>query len=214
MHCLQLNVAKTAWKYSIGDRMEEHQRIRVAKYLDSIGCALDIRAKGQRNPEQKWFSASTFDQFCCGSVASESSQSPGLATNIWAIIERIVDQPASVAPVAAQPPAPARPAPARAPAPSRSRRKRAAPEAGFGEVGSTEQEEDPVRGEHLVLAGLGEEDVSAALTSSEAELKEWVRRRFGNRSEEVLDTMRLWEAYAELHSAWRDPWPDDSASTR
>eukprot|EP00965_Chrysotila_dentata_P085742 2829040-Pleurochrysis_carterae.AAC.1 len=39
--------------------MEEHHRVRVTKYLDSIGCPLDIRAKRQRNPEQKWFSVSS-----------------------------------------------------------------------------------------------------------------------------------------------------------
>eukprot|EP00965_Chrysotila_dentata_P261876 6214393-Pleurochrysis_carterae.AAC.3 len=209
MHCLQLNVAKTAWKYSIGDRMEEHHRIRVAKYLDAINCPLDIRAKGQRNPEQKWFSASSFDQFVCGKQASEASQSPGLATNIWAIIERIYDQPpaqsaASPPPTAAQAPAPSRPAP------SRSRRKRAAPEAGFGQIDSAEQE--PGCGEHLVLHGLGGRE--SILSAQEEELKEFVRTRFGNRGSEVLDTMRLWEAYAELHAAWRDPWTDDSKATR
>eukprot|EP00965_Chrysotila_dentata_P245704 6206722-Pleurochrysis_carterae.AAC.1 len=113
--------------------MEEHHRICVAKYLDVISCPLDIRAKGQRNPEQKWFSASTFDQFVCGKQVSEASQSPGLATNIWAIIERIYDQPPiqSAAPPPSQPP-PA-PPPSHVPAPGRSRRKRTAPETGFAQ---------------------------------------------------------------------------------
>eukprot|EP00965_Chrysotila_dentata_P206666 6183666-Pleurochrysis_carterae.AAC.2 len=54
LHCLQLNNAKTLWKYCFGDRMLEPHRERVAEYLDSIDCALDVRAKaGSRNPEQK-----------------------------------------------------------------------------------------------------------------------------------------------------------------
>eukprot|EP00965_Chrysotila_dentata_P237894 6202182-Pleurochrysis_carterae.AAC.2 len=192
--------------------MEEHHRVKVAKYLDSIGCALDIRAKGQRNPEQKWFAASTFDQFCCGKFASESSQSPGLATNIWAILGRIIDVPV---PAAAQPPAPA-PAPAQqraAPAPSRSRRNRAASEAGFGEVANPELE-DFASGEHLDLKRLGAEDVGASLTSSEAEVGQFVRGRFGNHSEEVLDIMRLWETYAELHAALMLPGATLGPTTR
>eukprot|EP00965_Chrysotila_dentata_P190724 6174057-Pleurochrysis_carterae.AAC.1 len=86
MHCLQLNVAKTCWKYSVGDRMLEQHRARVAEYLDSIDCPLDLRAKGQRNPEQKWFSASSFDQLVLASTSGKG-KSPGLAANIWAIVE-------------------------------------------------------------------------------------------------------------------------------
>eukprot|EP00965_Chrysotila_dentata_P200701 6180126-Pleurochrysis_carterae.AAC.4 len=60
--------------------MEEKHRVRVAKYFDSMGCPLDIRAKGERNPEQKWLSASTFDLFCLEKQDSDGSQSsPGLA---------------------------------------------------------------------------------------------------------------------------------------
>eukprot|EP00965_Chrysotila_dentata_P121466 4015645-Pleurochrysis_carterae.AAC.1 len=91
MHCLQLNIAKTLWKYSFADRMLEPHREKVAAYLDSIGCALDVRAKGSRNPEQKWFSAATVDDFVLGSLHSQTSKSPGLAMNIWALIERVFD---------------------------------------------------------------------------------------------------------------------------
>eukprot|EP00965_Chrysotila_dentata_P014171 470087-Pleurochrysis_carterae.AAC.2 len=66
MHCLQLNIAKTLWKYSFGDRMLEVHRERVAAYLNSIDCPLDVRAKGSRNPEQKCFSAATVDAFVLG----------------------------------------------------------------------------------------------------------------------------------------------------
>ena len=73
MHGLELNVAKTGWKYTIGYRMLEPHREKVADYLASIGCYLDIRAKGTRNPEQKWFSAATFDEFTLGTARCADS---------------------------------------------------------------------------------------------------------------------------------------------
>eukprot|EP00965_Chrysotila_dentata_P141682 4682425-Pleurochrysis_carterae.AAC.1 len=36
LHCLQLNVAKTAWKYSFGNKMDEHARERASEYMESI----------------------------------------------------------------------------------------------------------------------------------------------------------------------------------
>eukprot|EP00965_Chrysotila_dentata_P121870 4028246-Pleurochrysis_carterae.AAC.1 len=30
LHCLQLNVAKTAWKYNYGNKMDEHARTRAS----------------------------------------------------------------------------------------------------------------------------------------------------------------------------------------
>ena len=50
MHCLTLNLMKTLWKYSFGDRMTDGDRELVAEYLSSIGLYLDIRAKGKRDP--------------------------------------------------------------------------------------------------------------------------------------------------------------------
>ena len=47
MHGLELNVAKTGWKYTIGDRMLEPHRERVAEYLNEIDCPLDVREKRQ-----------------------------------------------------------------------------------------------------------------------------------------------------------------------
>eukprot|EP00966_Prymnesium_polylepis_P303710 7015762-Prymnesium_polylepis.1 len=46
LHDLMLNLPKLAWKCSFGDRMTNEQRDLVAEYLESVGCALDIRAKG------------------------------------------------------------------------------------------------------------------------------------------------------------------------
>ena len=57
MHCLELNLMKTLWKYSFGDRMTDGDRELVAEYLTEIGLHLDIRAKGKRDPGQKWLSS-------------------------------------------------------------------------------------------------------------------------------------------------------------
>eukprot|EP00965_Chrysotila_dentata_P088116 2908803-Pleurochrysis_carterae.AAC.1 len=60
-HCLELNLAKVAWRHSFGNRMLPHHRERVAAYWNMIGCPLDIREKGRRDNQQKWFSASSVD---------------------------------------------------------------------------------------------------------------------------------------------------------
>eukprot|EP00965_Chrysotila_dentata_P159808 5279230-Pleurochrysis_carterae.AAC.1 len=88
MHCLELNLAKTAWKHSFGNRMLPHHRERVAQYLYQIGCPLDIRERGKRDSSQKWFTASTFDDFVNGVQGRAKSSSPGFAENIWEICER------------------------------------------------------------------------------------------------------------------------------
>eukprot|EP00965_Chrysotila_dentata_P049645 1646242-Pleurochrysis_carterae.AAC.1 len=72
--------------------MLEPHRERVAAYLDYIACPLDVRAKGSRNPEQKWFSAATVDDFVLGNSLSSNSKSPGLSLNIRALIEQVFDQ--------------------------------------------------------------------------------------------------------------------------
>ena len=93
LHCLNLNLAKTAWKYSFGDRMTPDQRERVAAYLTSIGCHLDLREKGKRDPQQKWFSGSQFDEFVLGELMCAKSKSQGLVKNILALIELVFDIP-------------------------------------------------------------------------------------------------------------------------
>eukprot|EP00965_Chrysotila_dentata_P012142 398273-Pleurochrysis_carterae.AAC.1 len=76
MHCLELNLAKTAWKHSFGNRMLPHHRARVAQYLYQIGCPLDIRERGKRDSSQKWFTAFTFDDFVNGVQGRAKSSSP------------------------------------------------------------------------------------------------------------------------------------------
>ena len=92
MHCLELNLMKTLWKYSFGDRMSDGDRELVAEYLSEIGLHLDIRAKGKRDPGQKWFSATQADEFILGSDHFTKSKSPGLVKNVLAILEIIFDK--------------------------------------------------------------------------------------------------------------------------
>ena len=111
MHAFQLNLIKTAWKYSFGDRMEEEQRSSVAEYLDEIDLGLDIRVKGKRNPEQKWFRAAQVDDFFLG-CEEGSRHVPPLADNIWAIVERVFPSPTVAAdPDPPPPPQPSQPPP-------------------------------------------------------------------------------------------------------
>ena len=74
LHALLLNLPKTAWKYAFGDRMDADQRERAAAYLTSIGCHLDLREKGKRDPQQKWFSGSQWDEFVLGDLVKKNQR--------------------------------------------------------------------------------------------------------------------------------------------
>jgi hypothetical protein len=90
LHCLFLNLPKTMWKYSFGDRMTNHQREAVAEYLGSIGCALDIRAKGDgRDADMKWFTGAIFQRLMEGTKLGDEG---GLKRNIEAIVDIIFRQ--------------------------------------------------------------------------------------------------------------------------
>lgn len=81
MHALELNVCKTAFKYSFLDKVNDVQREQVSAYFESMCIYFDIHAKGKRNPEQKWMSAADVDDYILGSLRCEKSKSPGLAVN-------------------------------------------------------------------------------------------------------------------------------------
>eukprot|EP00965_Chrysotila_dentata_P167537 5532561-Pleurochrysis_carterae.AAC.2 len=72
--------------------MLEPHHDRVAAYLDHSACSLDVRAKGSRNLEQKWFPAAAMDGFVLGKAHFSTPKSPGLSLNIWVLIERVFDQ--------------------------------------------------------------------------------------------------------------------------
>jgi hypothetical protein len=108
MHCLELNLLKTVWKYAFGDRMTDEDREMVAKYLSSICLHLDIRAKGKRDPGQKWFSSAQVDEFVLGWDHYKKSRSPGLVKNVLAIIDIIFDKATVSTELEAAGPAPAK----------------------------------------------------------------------------------------------------------
>ena len=126
--------------------MSDQQRERVAAYLLGIGVFLDIRPKGKRNPEQKWFSGSQFDEFVLGVLMRRKSKSPGLVKNILALIELVIDVPtvaaaaaeAAEASKAGECPAADAPAAKKAKAPSRKARQQSAPAGGFGAAQAAE----------------------------------------------------------------------------
>eukprot|EP00965_Chrysotila_dentata_P108873 3596531-Pleurochrysis_carterae.AAC.1 len=63
LHCLELNCAKVAWKYSFSDKMDDASRERATEYMEAIGCTFDMRVKGKRNPEEKSMSGATVDDY-------------------------------------------------------------------------------------------------------------------------------------------------------
>ena len=46
-------MAKTAFKYSYMDKMNDSIREKVTSYMSDIGIYFDLRAKGQRKPRAK-----------------------------------------------------------------------------------------------------------------------------------------------------------------
>ena len=75
MHALELNVGKVAWKWSFTNQMDDKGRDRTASFLSSIGLPIDLREKGKRERQMKWFSASSFDDFVLGKEHSSTSKS-------------------------------------------------------------------------------------------------------------------------------------------
>eukprot|EP00965_Chrysotila_dentata_P050281 1665888-Pleurochrysis_carterae.AAC.1 len=141
LHCLQLSIAKTAWKYSYGNtEMNEYARSRATEYMESIGCYLDTRAKGQRNPEHKFMTGSTVDDFVLGKLRDVKSESPGLVINTLAFCEIVYggnsDPPspstsARPTPTQPTPPAASDEASRRRPKASGTRRRPVAPSVSF-----------------------------------------------------------------------------------
>ena len=121
LHCLFLNLPKTLWKYSFGDRMTNSQREEVAEYLHEIGCSLDIRAKGDgRDADRKWFTGAIFQRFVEG---GSDETVGGLKRNIEKIVDVIFRVPSTSVPSTSNAtsgslpdtPAPAPPPPKKAP---------------------------------------------------------------------------------------------------
>ena len=204
LHCLELNVAKTAFKYSYMDKMNDSIREKVTSYMSDIGIYFDLRAKGQRNPEQKWMTGATVDDYVLGKQRDVKSKSPGLAVNTQVMCDLVY------APLAAAT-APAAPAPARPQTAPASRRRRQAPGGGFGTGAAPQANEATVTEEEeldtLLDAIMGQDPDTAGLTA-------FLKKRYGNRAANVLDVMKLWECFGDVFSAWREEWPEDTQEYR
>ena len=70
MHALELNVGKVAWKWAFTNQMNADSRDTVSTFLDTINLPIDLREKGKRERQMKWFSASGFDEFVLGKERS------------------------------------------------------------------------------------------------------------------------------------------------
>eukprot|EP00965_Chrysotila_dentata_P190981 6174239-Pleurochrysis_carterae.AAC.2 len=67
--------------------MDEKARERATAYMESIGCYLDLRTKGQRNPENTFMTGATVDDYVMGRLRDPKPRSPGLAANTKAMCD-------------------------------------------------------------------------------------------------------------------------------
>ena len=233
LHCLFLNLPKTLWKYCFGDRMTNSQREVVAEYLSSIGCPLDIRAKGDgRDANRKWFTGAILQRFVEGGRADEGG---GLKANIQAIVDIIfkqlpadntpADVPAADAPATAPPPAadePAnnpRPVAVSSKAPRARSRKRVG---GFSAVGlddfeaftrpaddgrpADEPSVQPTTDQHAGGATGGGASGEDPATAS-------LRARYASHMDIVKLIFRAWKEFGLLYAEWKREWskPEDQS---
>jgi hypothetical protein len=185
--------------------MTDADREMVAEYLELIGLHLDIRAKGKRDPGQKWFSAAQADEFVLGDSHYKKSKSPGLVKNVLAIIDIIFHKLTLDELLSATDPVPA----AKKPKTAKSRKDRhTAPMAGG--YGATEVEEagiDPSDASHLSLTELiGESELGDTRES----ILSYIRKRYGNQAGIVIQILTAWEAFGELFTEWRAKWDADT----
>ena len=188
--------------------MTDDDRERVAAYLMEIGVHLDIKAKGKRDPQQKWFSAAQCDEFVLGSEYYKKSKSPGLVKNILAICELIFDKHTvadSLTDAASDPPPP----PVKKAKTARKDRHTAPIAGGFGAAEVVAAGVQPTDTAHLSLDSL---NGAAELDLDRKALLSYVRERYGNHASVVLQILTAWEAFGALFSEWRAAWDDDDGS--
>ena len=207
LHCLLLNLAKTAWKYSFGDVMNPDDRELVAAYLTEIRLHLDIREKGKREQSQKWFSGAQFDEFVVGVLnGSRTSKSPGLARNILAIVELVYDAPTDAPAVPAPDVAPA-PAPAPKKKATSRRARQAAPIGGFVQPDApTSGPASDATAVFVTTEDLASLDEYDQYSAKAPEIVSHLKSRYGNNASSVFSVLSMWEAYGRLYAAWRDKW--------
>ena len=82
-----------------------------------------------------------------------------------------------------------------------------------GGVGAAEVEAagiDPSDASHLSISGL----TGAAAREDKEAIMSYIRKRYGNHAEVVIQILTAWEEYHELFSEWRAEWTDDSDEYR
>eukprot|EP00965_Chrysotila_dentata_P207395 6184072-Pleurochrysis_carterae.AAC.2 len=113
--------------------MNDYSRTQATEYMNSIVCYLDLRSKGERNPESKCMPGSTVDDFVLGKFRDVKAKSPGLAVNTLALCEIVygIKSGQQPGPNPSQPPRPRASAAALSPAPPQAAPARAGPVVGF-----------------------------------------------------------------------------------
>eukprot|EP00965_Chrysotila_dentata_P139208 4603363-Pleurochrysis_carterae.AAC.3 len=159
---------------------------------------------------------STVDDYVLGKTRSAKSKSPSLAINTVVLCDLVYSRMAksNTAPT----PTPDASSAPRADAsfvpatrqPYHSRRRRIAPSTGFNAGGEAETE----------VVGLSEDDLidlddlDTMETADCPEIQTTLKQKYGNHAQNVADVLLLWEAFAEMFSAWRDDWADRTPEYR
>eukprot|EP00965_Chrysotila_dentata_P128839 4259937-Pleurochrysis_carterae.AAC.1 len=191
--------------------------------MESTGCYLDLHTEGERNPESKFVTGSTVDDFVLGKLHDAKSKSPGLALNTLALCEIVYGNSSSMPPP--QRPAPAAAPTAAAPQPrAGTRRRRGGPVAGFHAVpdhGDDHNDDTVSVQQQQREDGTADDDLKELLALEVADertdsndMRGFLTERFGNRAANVLSVLKLWEAYGRLYNAWCDLWPVDTPAYR
>eukprot|EP00965_Chrysotila_dentata_P077670 2562350-Pleurochrysis_carterae.AAC.3 len=225
MHALELNLAKVAFKYSFRDKMNDVSRDLVTSYLESIDILLDLRVKGQRNNEQKGMTGATMDDYVLGKSRRRKSKSPALAVNTIILCDPVFGQMAAsntllvpVATFAAAAYRGKRTCPssccpcafAKQTTPTCTRHGRC--NTGDGLPSNPKAAHEGGAEAPAELNALY--DLDGFETVYSAEMHAALKLKNGNHAQNLVDVMRLWEAYAEMFSAWREEWTDNSKTSR
>ena len=214
LHCLLLNLPKVVWKYVFGDRMTNEQRELVAEYLSSIGCPLDVRAKGDgRDANRKWFTGEIFQRFVEGDAAGLS---PGLSENIKALMDIIYLK--APAPPPAEPAKPVANKVARQGGGGAKKRRGgftvAAADDANADVNADAADADGHADGHAADAAAdapSPTDPPVVSPADDTALEAKLRERYGSHMDVVKLGLDVWKEIGLLYAEWREPWV---ASTR
>eukprot|EP00965_Chrysotila_dentata_P222895 6193250-Pleurochrysis_carterae.AAC.1 len=89
-----------------------------------------------------------------------------------------------------------------------SRRRRIGPSMGFrasAAAETTEEGNEPSELDELMCLEGADEAVDCDA------MREFLKERFGNKAANVLNVLKLWEAFGKVYAAACDPWFDDTA---